>query len=187
MTTDRETRRLSRVGLIGLLAAVLIGVMAPVIGGLNSSPHSYQGVRLEPGASAPLFAGRQVVLDSGDGSVHMGNCLITGPGKWFRQIVGAGATSSFQTGPAGDYKIICQGGAVEVENEVGGHLAADLNQRPGHRVTIGMFLVAGVVGVAGLAALIRAARAGGQQRKNEGGLSRTEAESATDAGEPKTH
>lgn len=162
MSTEAETRRLSRLGLVGLLAAVLMVFLAPVVGGLNSSPRSYEGVRLEPGASVPLSANRDVALDSGDGSVRMGNCLITGPGKWLRQIIGASATSSFDTGPAGDYKVTCQGGAVEVGSETVGRrmngLKADLERRG----TITVLSVAAVVGLLSLGVLIASLRANNQ-------------------------
>lgn len=168
-------------GLVGLFVAVLIGVMAPVIGGLNSSPRSYQGVRLEPGASVPLSGQREVALDSGDSAVRLGNCLITGPGKWLRQISGASSTSSFRTGPAGDYKITCQGGAVEVEHETVGHRESGLRSDFGRRITIDMLMLAGVLALVSLGVLIGSGRAGDGRHMADG-----PDRAALDADEPKT-
>jgi hypothetical protein len=185
--TDRETRTLGRLGLVGLFVALIVGMAAPVIGGLDSSSHGYERVRLEPGASLPLSGDAQVVLDSGDGQTRIGDCSIAGPGAWDRQIIAAGKTTDIRTGPDGSYRITCQGGAVEVENNASGDSIADPKENQGHRITIALLVVAGLIGVAGLGVLVTSSRVQGQRDGGEGGSSRGEIESETGADEPEAH
>ncbi|HWC22332.1 MAG TPA: hypothetical protein VG502_08555 [Flexivirga sp.] len=163
MTTERETRRRTRLGLVGLLVAVGIGMMVSVTGGLHSSSRGYESVRLEPGASVALVAHHQVALDSGDGITDIKGCSISGPGTWSRYIVAAGRTTDFRTGPKGDYEITCKGGAVEVEDDAGGHPAAGVKERHGNGLAIGLVVLAGLVGLVSIGMLIAAARG----RRNE--------------------
>ncbi len=180
MTTDGVTRTLGRLGLAGLLVAVIIGFMAPVIGG-HGSTGAYERVRLEPGASVPLAADHVVELDSGDGTTRIGDCSIIGPADWSHQVVATGRTTTFNTGAQGDYRITCQGGAVEVEDNTGVQHAADPTPHQGDRGTIVAFVIAGVVGVLSLGLLIASARGGDRRGTTSAGPDRTKAE----ADEPK--
>ncbi|MFC6704061.1 hypothetical protein [Flexivirga alba] len=137
-------------------------------------------MRLEPGASVPLSADHVVELDSGDGTTRIGGCSITGPADWSHQIVVTGRTTTFNTGAQGDYRITCQGGAVEVEDGAGAQHAADPTPHQSHDATNLMYLLAGVVALVSLGVLIAAARAG-NRRGTSAGPDRTKAE----ADEPK--
>lgn len=170
---------MGHLGLIGLLVAVVVGVLAPVIGGLNRGSAGHESVRLEPGASVLLIAHHEVTLDSGDGSTAIEGCAIAGPGNWSHVVKAAGSTTAFRTGPRGDYRITCQGGAVEVENDDGGHAAADVSERHGRRITIGMFAIAGVIGLASLGLLIA-----GSRRRMADAPDRAGVQSETDVDRP---
>lgn len=154
MTADEGTRRLSHWGTIGLFVAVVVGVLAPVFGGLDRPSASRESVRLEPGASVLLVAHHEVTLDSGDGATAIRGCAIAGPRGWYHSVAAMGSTAAFRTGPEGDYKITCQGGAVQVENDSGGQPATVGTDHSGHHLTAAALVAAGVIALASLGVLL---------------------------------
>lgn len=172
MTIDGGARRLSRFGLIGLLVAVVIAVLAPVLGSLDRDSARHESVRVEPGASVLLVAHHEVTLDSGDGSTAIQGCSISGPQNWSHVVDAAGSTTAFRTGPKGDYRITCQGGAVEVENDSGGHAAVDVSAHPGRRIITSAYVIAGVIALVSLGVLLASGRARGRRRTADGPTAR---------------